>query len=226
MDILNILKNNQAYLNDFKIRTIKHSNAIEGSNITIKETKEIIINANTNINKSTRFINDTINLNLATDEMLLQLLNKESFSPDIAIYLNKIILGKAIKQTHYYRTTQVMIKGSKFAPPFPFELPNLMNCLFNKYEKLFNNHVDLEDLAKFHIEFEKIHPFIDGNGRTGRLLINFCLIKDNQIPIDIPDQKRSKYIDFLETEDYKGFAKFIKELQAEEKLRIKFFDKQ
>ena len=78
-------------------------------------------------------------------------------------------------------------------------------------------------IARYHIEFERIHPFEDGNGRTGRLLINYKLLKNNLPPVVISKDDRIKYFEFLRNTDYTGLAKWLKELSDGEYERIKKF---
>ena len=81
-----------------------------------------------------------------------------------------------------------------------------------------------DKIAKYHIEFEKIHPFEDGNGRTGRLLINYELLKNNLPPIVISKEDRVKYFELLKNNDINGFAKWLKDLSNREKQRMEKFD--
>ena len=78
-------------------------------------------------------------------------------------------------------------------------------------------------IAKYHIDFEKIHPFEDGNGRTGRLLINYELLKNDLPPVVIVKEDRVKYFEFLKNNDSNGLAKWLKELSMREEERIKKF---
>lgn len=78
-----------------------------------------------------------------------------------------------------------------------------------------------EKIAKYHIEYERIHPFQDGNGRTGRLLINYELIKNNLAPAIIDINNRTKYYELLQTENVNELARWLQELSNKELERIK-----
>lgn len=71
--------------------------------------------------------------------------------------------------------------------------------------------------------FEKIHPFEDGNGKTGRLLINYELLKNNMVPVVISKDDRVKYFEFLRNSDSNGLKRWIKELSIREEERMKRF---
>ena len=80
-------------------------------------------------------------------------------------------------------------------------------------------------IARYHIEFERIYPFEDGNGRTGRLIINYDLIKDNLPPVVIAKDDRVKYFELLRNKDVENLGNWLKELSDEEKERIENFRK-
>ena len=102
-------------------------------------------------------------------------------------------------------------------------VPSQMSELIYQYN---NSSLDsIEKIASFHIQFEHIHPFEDGNGRTGRVLINHQLLMNNEIPIVIPEERRTEYFDYLQNYDVDGFAKMIKELQQEELKKMKEYEK-
>lgn len=164
---------------------------------------------------------DAINLKYALQESLKQQDNE--INPSLIVKLNEII-NKNIKDTSGYRKIPVFIRGADFVPPEAKYVSNMvMEQLY------FYNHSTLpllERIADFHIQFEHIHPFEDGNGRTGRLLINHELIRNNEIPIVIPDNKRAEYFEYLQNYDVKGLAHMIEELQKVEKEKMNLYVKE
>lgn len=92
---------------------------------------------------------------------------------------------------------------------------------------IYNYNHDEQDIftkiARYHIEFEKIHPFEDGNGRTGRLLINYELLKSNMPPVVISKEDRVKYFEFLRNNNSKDLEDWLRNLSDEEKERMEKF---
>lgn len=215
---------NKEYLKDFITRSTYHSNAIEGSTLTYAETYAILFNDNNFKinNKEPREIYEAINHKKAM-LILFDRLKKDELNLDehFIKQINETI-NPDIKDTKGYRNVRVMIRGSEHIPPNPEQINNLMMYFVYNY-----NHDENTDIfykiANYHLEFERIHPFEDGNGRTGRLLINFELLKNNIPPIVIPKEGRTEYFEFLRNKDVEGFANFLRTLSKKEKERIEFF---
>ena len=222
MSILEFILNNNDYLEDLITRSTYHSNAIEGSTLTYAETYAILYNDNSFKigGKEPREIYEAINHKKALELVFKNLKNNDEFNEGFIKKLNETI-NRDIKDTEGYRTVQVFIRGSEHIPPAPEKIPNLMNYFIYNY-----NHDEQNifyKLAKYHIEFEKIHPFEDGNGRTGRLLLNYELIKNNLPPVVISKDDRVKYFEFLKNDDIIGLAEWLRALSNQEKERMEKF---
>ena len=222
MSILEFILNNNDYLEDLITRSTYHSNAIEGSTLTYAETYAILYNDNSFKigGKEPREIYEAINHKKALELVFKNLQNNDEFNEGFIRKLNETI-NRDIKDTEGYRTVQVFIRGSEHIPPAPEKIPNLMNYFIYNY-----NHDEQNifyKLAKYHIEFEKIHPFEDGNGRTGRLLLNYELIKNNLPPVVISKDDRVKYFEFLKNDDIIGLAEWLKDLSNQENERMEKF---
>lgn len=222
MTILEFILNNKEYLEDLITRSTYHSNAIEGSTLTYAETYAILYNDNSFKieGKEPREIYEAINHKKALELVFKNLQNNEEFDERFIKKLNETI-NRDIKDTEGYRSVQVFIRGSEYIPPAPAKIPNLMTYFVYNY-----NH-DEEDIftkiARYHIEFEKIHPFEDGNGRTGRLLLNYELLKNNISPVVISKEERVKYFEFLKNNDNMGLADWLRNLSTDEKERMEKF---
>ena len=222
MAILEFILSHQEYLEDLITRNTYHSNAIEGSTLTYAETYAILYNDNSFKieGKEPREIYEAINHKKALELVFKNLQNNEEFDERFIKKLNETI-NRDIKDTEGYRTVQVFIQGSEHIPPEPEKVPNLMMYYIYNY-----NHDEqdiFEKIAKYHIEFEKIHPLEDGNGKTGRLLLNYELLKNNLLPVVIAKEDRVKYFEFLRNNDITGLAEWLKDLSTKEKERIEKF---
>lgn len=222
MTVLEFIFNNKDYLEDLITRSTYHSNAIEGSTLTYAETYAILYNDNSFKieGKEPREIYEAINHKKALELVFKNLQDNEGFDERFIKKLNETI-NRDIKDTEGYRKVTVFIRGSEHIPPEPEKVPNLMNYYVYNY-----NHDEQDILckiARYHIEFEKIHPFEDGNGRTGRLLLNYELLKNNLPPVVISKEDRIKYFEFLRNDDSTGLAEWLKELSTAEKERMEKF---
>lgn len=222
MTILEFVLTNKDYLEDLITRSTYHSNAIEGSTLTYAETYAILFNDNSFKieGKEPREIYEAINHKNALELVFKNLKDDVGFDERFIKKLNETI-NRNIKETAGYRTVQVFIQGSEHIPPEPEKVPNLMMYYIYNY-----NH-DEQDIfakiARYHIDFERIHPFEDGNGRTGRLLLNYELLKSNFPPVVISKDDRVKYFEFLRNNDGTEFAEWLKELSSKEKERMEKF---
>ena len=198
--ILEFILNNKEYLKDLFTRSTYHSNAIEG--------------------KQPREIYEAINHKKALELVFKNLQNNEELDERFIKEINETI-NKDIKDTKSYRTVQVFIQGSEHIPPTPEKVPNLMMYYIYNYNH--DNQDIFNKISKYHIDFEQIHPFEDGNGRTGRLLINYELLKNNLPPVVIAKESRVKYFEFLRDNNSTNLAKWLNELSTNEKERMKIF---
>ena len=123
-----------------------------------------------------------------------------------------LVLADKPQDRGIYRKIPVKIMGPLFSPPQLY-LIKQMEKLLADYKSCEGNII--RKVAIFHLRFEEIHPFIDGNGRTGRLLVNLELMKAGYSPIDIKSKDRKKYYDAFEEYFSKGNEQAMVDLFAE-----------
>jgi len=200
-----------------------NSNAIEGNTLTLSETK-VVLEGITIGGKSMVEHLETINHREAILFVEYLISNKEPLSEWNIKNIHALIL-KEIDNVNAgkYRTENVVISGAKHIPPKHYEVGDLMQKLIAEYQNELGGFHPVVRATLLHGEFVKIHPFIDGNGRTSRLLLNFELIKNGYTPIIIKNEDRAKYYNVLDLAhtnmNYEPFIKLVSELVLEsEKL--------
>lgn len=200
-----------------------NSNAIEGNTLTLSETK-VVLEGITIGGKSMVEHLETINHREAILFVEDLISNKEPLSEWNIKSIHTLILKEIDNQNvGKYRMENVVISGAKHIPPKHYEINNLMQKLMAEYHNDWVKYHPVVRATLLHGEFVKIHPFIDGNGRTSRLLLNFELMKSGYMPIIIKNDNRAKYYDVIDlahtTMNYRPFIELVSELVIEsEKL--------
>ncbi|MFA7070468.1 MAG: Fic family protein, partial [Sulfurimonas sp.] len=193
-----------------------HSNAIEGNTLTLKETK-VALEGITIGGKTLREHFEAINHKDAI-YFIEELAQKEDrLSLHSIKQIHSLILKNIDDENRgKYRTTNVIISGAEHKPPQSFEVQNKMQEFIKKYNEKRDKLHPIALASFVHIEFVKIHPFVDGNGRTSRLLMNLELIKAGFPPVVIELEDRLEYykaLDIAHTKnDYKPFLKLLKKV--------------
>ena len=202
----------------FEIDYAHNSTAIEGNTLSLIETKVLLEDKISVGNKSLREIYEVVNHNKAfayvkkciCEDKLLD----ENIVKDIhSILMENILIGGI------YRNVEVRITGVKHKPPVPSEMYYQIKNFYNNLDS--NAEFNPIELAAWtHAEFVKIHPFVDGNGRTSRLIMNYQLMKNRFLPVSISKEDRLEYFNFLEEYAVNGnlapFADFIADLEEQQ----------
>jgi len=174
-----------------------NSNAIEGNTLTLKETKLVLEEGITVRNKPLKEYLEAINHKNAI-EFIEELAKHENRITERNIREIHSLILKEIDPEYagIYRDINVRITGSKHTPPDFLKVKELMQKFCRK--KLNTKEHPIIEAALAHFELVSIHPFVDGNGRTARLLMNLILIKRGYFPAIILKNDRLKYYDVLE----------------------------
>ena len=202
------------------------SNALEGNTIDLKETSYILFENRTPQGKSLREINEVLNHKEAFDSILAY---KNDLSKEFICKIQETIVKNTLRkdledQIGGYREVQVYIRGADFIPTATEEVAMEMRSLMRWYNQNKKKLHPLILAAHFHIAFEAIHPFVDGNGRTGRLILNFILNRNGFPMLNIPNKRKLEYYKCLEQaqvkNDLKPFVQFLYELTIKEEKYI------
>lgn len=212
------------YMEDMLVRIAHHSTAIEGNTLTQAETISILIHNFIPRDMSEREYYEVKNYRKAFNTLLEA---DRKITTELIKKYNKYIMENLHDLNGKFKTTQNLILGAEFEPtkPYlvPFEIEDWCNNLSYRLENAKTNEEKVEIIMDQHIKFEKIHPFNDGNGRTGRLLIIHSCLKEDLEPIIIPKGEKGKYINLLASENLKELTKWALQLQEKERDRIEKF---
>ena len=216
------------YLDDLMVRMAHHSTAIEGNSLTQGETKSVLIDAYIPRAMNVRELNEVLNYKRFMP-VLLEML-KEHSPVDVMLVrrIHGILCENAIEGVPgAFKTVQNMIVGADFTPTPPYLVPTQLHDWASNLETQMICAVTdaerIEAICRQHIAFERIHPFSDGNGRTGRALMVYSCLRAELPPIVVPVEQKPAYISCLNTEDLPAFAAFANRLIEEERARMRLF---
>jgi len=200
----------------FVLEWTYNSNAIEGNTLTLKETK-VVLEGITIGGKSMREHFEAINHKEAIDYVEAIVSHKESLTEHMINSIHQLILkGIDSDNAGVFRKENVLISGADHTPPDHVLVAEKMAQLLTEYHQ-FDGH-PLERAARLHSDFVKVHPFVDGNGRTARLLMNLDLMKAGLQPVIIKAASRLNYYEALDKAHTTGqiddFLRLV--VQAEE----------
>jgi fic family protein len=201
---------------EFTVEYTYNSNAIEGNTLTLRET-DLVLRGLTIDQKPLKDHMEAVGHKEAFDFVTELVKEKCEINERVIKQIHYLVLADKKDDRGVYRRLPVRIMGAAHEPVQPY-------LIVPKMEELLRNYLASEEhivtkLARFHIEFEGIHPFIDGNGRTGRLLVNLELMKAGYPPIDIKFTDRIAYYNAFDEYHVKHnlkameslFAKYINE---------------
>jgi len=219
----------QNYLDDTLVRLAHHSAGIEGNTISLPATVSIILNGTLPISSgaTVREFYEIENHKQAFSNMLDHLESNDTLSVSIIKELHADLTDRLQYDKGQFKKNENQIIGAEFQTASPGETPFLVQQLVDNLEYRLENaaidEVKLEGILNTHIQFERIHPFSDGNGRTGRMLMNYSLLQEGFPPLIIEKEAKAIYIELLAKQDLGGFMSFAKEILAKEKKRMKAF---
>lgn len=199
---------------EFMIDFTYNSNAIEGNTLTLQETALILNEGITIGEKPLKDHLEAVGHKEAYYYMEELVKEKTPLSENIIKSIHHIVLLDKPESKGVYRNVPGRIMGSVYEPPQPWEVPIQMEHLIKEYHSMNDVHI-MEKVSLFHLKFERIHPFIDGNGRTGRLLLNMELMKAGYPPINVKFKDRRKYYECFESYEYTKEPTQMTELIAE-----------
>ncbi|OON98677.1 MAG: hypothetical protein ATN35_04050 [Epulopiscium sp. Nele67-Bin004] len=186
-------------LKDFyKIALTYSSNALEGNSLTEIETKTLLIDGITVGHKTLRETYETLG-HARAYEYMTTLLDSRQITEDNIKHLHKLFYYNIEEnQAGVYRNTDKIIVGSQYKPTDAKNIFNDMNDLCIWIIQNRDSYHPIEFASLLHLKFMFIHPFVDGNSRIARLLMNMSLMQDGYLPVIIPHMLQDQYIESLD----------------------------
>lgn len=186
----------QRLQDEFLVEYTYNSNAIEGNTLTLKETA-LVLEGVTIDRKPLKEHLEAVGHRDAFLYVQQLITDKTPLTESIIKQIHTLVLMDKPEDRGIYRRVPVRIMRAVHEPPEPVLVPEQMEALMKEFtnKKLH----PIESAALFHLKFEGIHPFIDGNGRTGRLVMNFTLMQNGYPPIDVKFTDRRRYYDCFDS---------------------------
>ncbi len=181
---------------EFLVEYTYNSNAIEGNTLTLQETA-LVLEGLTIDQKPLKDHLEAVGHKDAFLYVQELVQDKVPFSEAIIKQIHTLVLMDRPEDRGIYRRIPVRIMGAYHTPPDPVLVPEMMEKLVKEFEA--SKLHPIEKAALFHLKFEGIHPFVDGNGRTGRLILNLFLMQNGYSPINVKYVDRKRYYDAFDS---------------------------
>ena len=207
----------EKYELDFAIRYTHESTKIEGNTLSLIENKLIIEDRISVGGKPLREIYEVENHNKAFKYVKNNIKKEQRLDSNVIKDIHEILMDN-IMPGGIYRYVDVSITGSSHKPPSRTEMHDRLNVFYYDLEtKAFN---PIEKAAWIHAEFVAIHPFTDGNGRTSRMIMNYILMENGYLPINIKSEDKLEYYEVLNeygsNKNLESFIELVINLEEEQ----------
>lgn len=230
-EVKTMLKYPQEYLNDVVTRFAYHSNRIEGNKLTRGQTRAIVLNETVTVTGyegvSLKDIYEADNQRRAFDHMLHLAANNEPLSIDTILSLQFDLTKNTLATAGKFKTNDNFIVGSDFHTTpkqlTPIEVKQWAENTEYQLKHAKTNDDYLKTLIDSHIQFERIHPFDDGNGRTGRDLINLKLMEHKLPLLVIDSQDKPFYLTALADQNTNALFDYAKDKLKNENARYQSY---
>ncbi len=184
--------------------SVYNSNAIENSTLTLKETEKILLEMEVSRDVSLREVFEAKNLARVIGYVREKSQQEEIIKENILL-LHQMLIGN-IKDgiAGRFRGPGEYVRVGSFIAPPPEHVERMLEDALSQYSSGHETYFT-DNIARFHLEFETIHPFVDGNGRIGRVLMNYQLMRLGLPPVIIQDKEKKEYYrSFYEYRDDKN----------------------
>ncbi|MFA5773621.1 MAG: Fic family protein [Candidatus Paceibacterota bacterium] len=193
--IINEILSNKDIYDEFVLKLTYHSNSIEGSTLTEGDTAAILFDNVSLPNKTLIEQLEAKNHQTALNYLFDYISKKGEINESLILKLHSILMNGIRSDAGMYRNHAVRILGVSLPTANYIRVPDLIKSVISDIEKGNKDIVSIS--AKAHSHFEQIHPFSDGNGRVGRLLMTAMLLRANMAPAIIHQQQKQLYYTYL-----------------------------
>ncbi len=209
----------ESFDKSFEIEYTHNSTAIEGNTLSLIQTKAVLEDGISIGGKTLREIYEVVNHKKAFHFIKKCIADGKPLDENIVKDIHAILMEN-ILTGGIYRTVNVRISGAKHKPPVPSEMyQQIKNFYANMPYRAESNAVEFA--AWTHAEFVKIHPYVDGNGRTSRMIMNYQLMANGFLPVSIAKENRLEYFEVLESYAVTGeLQPFIEMIASLEEQRL------
>ena len=192
---------------------VYNSNAIENSTLTLDETEKILLKIDLDRYISQRELFEAKNL-AEVVEFTNENAKKHELDIDMILQLHKMLItGIRDDIAGRFRQAGEFVKVANHIAPRPDEIEDIMSKMLVEYNSSTNLSI-VERIARLHLNFENIHPFVDGNGRIGRVLNNYLLIREGYVPINIKHIDRQSYYEAFKEFDLANDTSVMEDIVA------------
>lgn len=191
---------------------VYNSNAIENSTLTLKETEKILLDMEVSRDVSVREVFEAKNLARVVEYIRTKSQESE-IDKEIVLLLHKMLIGGINDQiAGRFRTKGEYVRVGTHIAPAPEHVEKMIEATLLEYTSDLNSYF-LDKVGKFHLDFETVHPFNDGNGRIGRVLINYQLQRLGFPSVIVRDREKKDYYrgfgDYRDTKNTKTMEKIL-----------------
>jgi Fic family protein len=175
------------------VEAVYNSNAIENSTLTLKETEKILLEQELSRDVSLREVFEAKNLSRISEYIKNK--TSQNITIETILFLHQILIGGINDHiAGRFRQKGEYVRVGTHIAPAPEHVDAMIDSIITQYNSDFETYF-LEKIAKFHLDFENIHPFNDRNGRIGRVIINYQLQQLGFPSIIIRNKEKQKYYD-------------------------------
>lgn len=190
---------------------VYNSNAIENSTLSLEETEKILLQIDLDRFVSQRELFEAKNLARVVEYIDSKAKEAELALP-LILFLHKMLITNIRDDiAGRFRAPGEWVRVGTHIGADPAEVEQLLTAALAAYQGGKDGHI-VERIARLHLEFENIHPFVDGNGRIGRVINNYELIREGYVPINIAFINRARYYEAFKEFEQKGSTKIMEEI--------------